>query len=122
METKTMSMMQFLPYEVKPVVLARDPQPYYYVPPRTKFEGETTTKETFKGQPGAKPASFKPDFNNIDNTGILDLNTNYRKTFVNHGLTMCEAKAFIIAKSRANKTTSNGENTSLPKTPLKSSI
>jgi hypothetical protein len=115
-------MMQFLPYEVKPVVLARDPNPQYYVPPRSKFEGVTTTKETFKGQQGTKTTSFKPDFNNIDNTGILDLNTNYRNTYINHGLTMCEAKAFIIAKSRANNA-SNGENTtSLPKTPLKSSI
>ena len=102
-----MSMMQFLPYDVKPVVFASDPCPDIYVPPKVKFHAETTNKQTYRGEKGSRPVSFKPDFKNIESTGDIELNTNYRDTFINHGLTMCEAKAFLIAKAISDKNTNS---------------
>ena len=107
METQTMSMIQFLPYEVKPVVLATDPNPDIYIPPITKFQKETTNNQTYRGEKGKRPPAFKPDFKSIETTGSLDLNTTHRDTFINHGLTMCEAKAFLIAKSMSDNNSNN---------------
>lgn len=103
METQTTTMIHFTPYEVKPIQLAKDPNPVVYIPPKSKFNGETTTGRTFLGQQGSKTVSFKPLNDNLDSKGDMDLITNYRNAYVNHGLTICEAKAFLIAKSLANK-------------------
>lgn len=104
MESKTMSMLQYLPYEPKPIERASDPNPTFYIPSKTKFVGETTTSQTYLGQKGLKPSSFKPNSDNIkiDKSDKIDLNSNYRSTFINHGLTMCEAKAFMIASALPN--------------------
>ena len=128
METKTMSMLQFLPYEVKPVVFASDPNPDIYIPPSTRFHGETTNNQTYRGEKAKRPPAFKPDFKSIESTGDIELNTNYRDTFINHGLTMCEAKAFLIAKAMSDRNLPSFSNQnsgrkssaalSPPKTPL----
>ena len=124
-----MSMLQFLPYEVKPIVLHSDPNPDIYVPSKAKFQGETTNSQTYRGEKGKRPAAFKPDYKSIETTGSIDLNSNYRETFINHGLSMCEAKAFLIAKSMSDSkglptfaNTNNGRRSAIalstPKTPL----
>lgn len=107
MESKSMSMIQFIPYEVKPPVRAVDPYPDVYVPNMAKFVGETTTGQTYQGQKGYKPPSYKPDYDNIkiDKSQAIDASSSYRNTFINHGLSMCEAKAYIIASGLANKST-----------------
>lgn len=105
METKSTTMLQFVPHEIKPIVLAKDPHPDVYVPKMTKFSSSTTTKDTFRGEQAfdAKPKSFKPDFDNIqiDKNEKLNLKTNYRDEYVKHGLTLCESKAYQIAKTLA---------------------
>ena len=100
METQTMSQLQFLRYDVKPMVMARDSHPDYYCPPQTKFDGSTTTGETFKGKQTPRRLAFQPDASNIDiKSGSFDFNTTQKLEFKNHGLSMCEAKAYMIAKA-----------------------
>ena len=105
METQTMNKIHFPAYEVKPVVLAKDQHPDYYVPPRDKFVGETTTGQTFQGKKGARAKLQKPDTMNIEMNGPIDLHTNYRNEFVNHGVSMCAAKAFLISQNFKEKET-----------------
>ena len=110
METKTTAMIQFQPYRVKPVKLAHNPRPDYYIKPRTKFGGESWTKSVFKGEKGDKALqALKARECNIkiDKSESLNLNTNYRDAFVNHGISMCEAKAYLIAKLFSNNKSAN---------------
>jgi hypothetical protein len=115
METKTSAMVQFVPYDVKPIQLAKDLHPEYYIPKVSKFPDVTTNKETFKGEKGFRQKSFKPDFDNlkIDKADKLDQNTSYRDSFVKHGLSMCESKAFLIAKAAAERKRTNTNSNSL---------
>lgn len=99
METQTVTRTHFPPYEVKPVVFAKDLHPDYYIPPISKFNGDTTTKETFQGKQVPRRVLCKPDVENIVLSGTMDLNTSYKDEFKNHGLSMCEAKAYLIAKA-----------------------
>lgn len=100
METQSMSSVQFLPYDVKPHVMAKDLHPDYYCPPMTKFESSTTTGETFQGKKVPRRLPFQPDASSMDiKSGSYDFNTSYDKDFPNHGLSMCESKAYLIAKS-----------------------
>lgn len=110
METKTTQMVHFMPYDIQPVNFAKDKHPSYYIPPRGKFSGETTNSETFKGIQGTITKSFKPDHGNIDRNGSIDFNTNYRNTFKNHGLSMCEAKAYMITRSLTTYDLRNSNN------------
>lgn len=100
-----MSMLQFIPYKVQPVKLARDPLPSYYIPIRRKFPHLSTTKETFRGERGEPVVSMKPREASlrVEKTESMNMNTNYRDTFVPHGLSLCQSKAFLIAQSFANK-------------------
>ena len=109
METKTMSMLQFTPYKVKPVRLAKDPHPSYYSPNTAKFVGESTTKDTFRGVMGERAVSLKPREPNIsiEKNEAMNLNTHYKETFVKHGLSLCESKAFLIAQALAVKNNNN---------------
>lgn len=101
METQSMSSVQFLPHEVKPHVMARDLHPDYYCPPLQKFDSTTTTGETFQGKKVPRRLPFQPDASSMDiKSGSYDFNTSYDKEFRNHGLTMCEAKAYLIAKAQ----------------------
>jgi len=53
METITMSQSHYQPYEhIKSKQQYGDPIPSFYIPPATKFEGSTTTGDTYKGQQG----------------------------------------------------------------------
>lgn len=100
METQTMSQLQFLKYDVKPMVMARDSHPDYYCPPQTKFNATTTTSDNFKGTMVPRRPAFQPEAGNIDiKSGSYDFNTTQKLEFKNHGLSMCEAKAYMIAKS-----------------------
>ena len=103
METETVSKSHFQPYKVNPVIFAKDLHPDYYIPPASKFKGETTNKETFQGIQGKRRIGFKPEVENIILTGSMDLNTVYNDEFKNHGLTMCESRAYMIAKSLADQ-------------------
>lgn len=69
----------------------------------SKFSSETTTNQTFQGKRGNRRILCKPDVENIVLSGSMDLNTSYSDEFKNHGLTMCEAKAYLIAKSIAEE-------------------
>lgn len=104
METQTMNQTHFIPYEVKPHVMAKDLHPDYYCPPLTKFSAETTTGQTFKGKKVARRLPFQPDGSSFDvKSGSYNFDTSYAEQFKNHGLSMCEAKAFLIAKSINDK-------------------
>jgi len=107
METQTMSSIQFLKYDVKPPVRYGDQRPGdgdHYYPPVTKFSGSTTTASTFQGQTAPRRLAFQPDASNIDiKTGSYDFSTVQKLEFKNHGLSMCEAKAYLIAKSLQDK-------------------
>lgn len=98
-----MSMVQYVPYQVKPRVMYGDPNPDYYIPTNSKFLSETTTNEHFKGVKGERAKLLKPDNDNlkIDKTKTIDSGTSYNNSFKNHGLSMCEAKAYIIAHNLA---------------------
>ena len=48
----------------------------------------------------------KPDVENIVSSGSIDLNSTYKEEFKNHGLSMCESKAYLIAKSIADENNS----------------
>ena len=99
MESKTMSMVQYVPYQIKPRVMYGDPNPDYYIPASSKFLSETTTNQHFKGMQGERAKILKPDNDNIkiDKTKTIESATSYNNSFKNHGLSMCEAKAYIIA-------------------------
>ncbi len=102
METKTMAMLHFQPYKVDPIILAHNPFPSYYIKPMSKFVGESLTKSTYKGEAGTRalPAKKSTDSNiKIDKNESLDSSTDYRDAYVNHGLSICEAKAYLIAKA-----------------------
>lgn len=106
METKTMSMLQFIPYKVQPIKLAKDPHPSYYSPIKARFVAQSTTKETFTGAKGERVESLKPREPNlkIDKAQSMDMATHYRGTFIDHGLSLCQSKAFLIAQSLARST------------------
>jgi len=107
METNTTSSLQFLKYDVKPQVRYGDQHPGegdYYYPPATKFSGSTTTASTFQGKTAPRRMAFQPESSNIDiKKGSYDFNTVQKLEFKNHGLSMCEAKAYLIAKSLHDK-------------------
>lgn len=100
MESKTVSMTHYVPYEVKSRIMYSDPCPDYYLPKTSKFEDETTTKQTFKGETAPRTLPLKPTTANIkiDKSKQIESNTSYKNSFINHGLSMCEAKAFLIAQ------------------------
>lgn len=112
METKTMSMLQFVPHEVKPIMLARDPQPFHYSPNHAKFATSTTTKDTYTGEMGERAVSLKPREPTIviGSSDAIDTKTHYRDTFVSHGLTLCQSKAFLIAQSLSKRNENNSNN------------
>lgn len=101
MENKTVSMTNYVPYEVKSRKMYSDPCPDYYFPKMSKFEEETTTKQAFKGERTQRILPLKPTTGNIkiDKSKPIESNTSYKNSFKNYGLTMCGAKAFLIAKS-----------------------
>jgi len=107
MATTTMSKTQFPAYNIKPVVFAKDLHPDYYIPPLSKFLSETTTNQAFTGKQIPRRLPCRPDVENIVTRGSIDLNTSYKEEFKNHGLSMCESKAYLIAKSLADENNNN---------------
>ena len=103
MESQTTNKIQFPAYEVKKVVFAKDQHPDHYIPPKDKFVGETTTAGTFQGKPGFRQKLRKPDSDNIDISGKINFDTNYRSEFVDQGITMCAAKAYFITQEFKEK-------------------
>jgi hypothetical protein len=103
METKTVNNIQFMAPELKPTVLARDMHPGSLTVPKGIFNTKSTNSDTYLGLKGERSILFKPDLNNLDITGERHLDTDYKQTFVDHGLTMCESKAYLIAKAIHNK-------------------
>lgn len=106
-----MSMVQYVPYQVKPRIMYGDPNPEYYIPTNSKFNSETTTNQHFKGMKGERAKLLKPDYDNIkiDKTKTIESATSYNNSFKNHGLSMCEAKAYLIAHHLAQmKEQTNG--------------
>lgn len=118
MEFLTMNRKHFPAHEVKPIVLAGDPNPEYYVTPKEKFVGTTTNADTFGPKVAEKPRNYKPEVHNIDTSGEMYFHSNYREEFKNHGLTLCEAKAYMIAQKLAQKSDSSKE-TPVPRTASK---
>ena len=108
MESQTTSMSTYKPHPIKPVVLMKDPYPHHNIKSHVKaFSNfETTTGGTFKGAKATRPKSVRPktsiklnssDAN--DNGANIGWNTQYRNTFVDHGLNMCESTAYLMSKS-----------------------
>ncbi len=115
MESLTTSKRHFIKYDVKPVALATDPNPNYYIHTKEKFDCKTTNEETYYPKVAEKVTTYKPEGNLADRSGLIDFNSNYRNEFVNHGLTMCEAKAYFLAEA-LKKQQLPRQNTSTDKT------
>ena len=103
METQTTARRHFIKYDVKPIQLASDPYPSYYIPSKEKFNTKTTNEDNYYAKVAEKIHTYRPENNLRDRNGTIDLNSHYRKEFVNHGLTMCEAKAFLLADAFKKK-------------------
>lgn len=104
METQSLSQVHFMPYDVKMRVPVGDLHPGQLYPPIGRFATTTTTGETFQGKKVPRRLPFQPDGCSIDiKSGSIDFNTSYAKEFKNHGLSMCEAKAYLIAKALHDK-------------------
>lgn len=114
MENKTVSMTHYIPHEIKSRKMYSDPFPDYYFPKVSKFEEETTTKQAFKGEQVQRMLPLKPTTGNIkiDKSVPIESSTSYKNSFKNNGLTMCGAKAFLIAKSikESNENQKNSPN------------
>lgn len=103
MSTETTTQKHFVKYDVKPIQLAGDPQPYFYVKNTEKFDARTTNEDTYYAKKAEKVHTFKPEISSIDRSGTMDLNSHYRNEFIDHGLTMCEAKAYLLAQAIQHK-------------------
>jgi hypothetical protein len=77
-----------------------EPIPDIYIPPISKFEGTTTTGETYRGQSGPPARAYVPEVRMINPVGEHDHNTNYRVDYHPHGLSLCAAKAYAIAQKK----------------------
>jgi hypothetical protein len=100
-------------------VLAGDPNPEYYMTPKEKFVGTTTTGDTFGPKALEKQRSYKPEFQNIDNSGQMYLSSKYREDFKDRGLTMCEAKAYLMAQKLSQKSADSSKNAIVPRSAQK---
>ncbi|CAF4250040.1 unnamed protein product [Rotaria sp. Silwood2] len=108
MESVTMSRYHFQPYDsIKSKRTYGEPLPSVYIPPASKFEGLTTTGETYKGQPGQRARAYVPEIKMISQMGEQDHKTNYQVDYHPHGLTLCAAKAYAMAQNKQK-----------PKTPI----
>ncbi|CAF0836200.1 unnamed protein product [Adineta ricciae] len=99
MESMTTSRHFYQPYE--PLKINRqygEPVPNIYVPPLSKFEGSTTTGDTYRGQRGQRAHPYIPDVRMLSQMGTQDHNTSYRVDYHPHGLTLCAARAYAIAQ------------------------
>ncbi|CAF0850225.1 unnamed protein product [Rotaria sordida] len=106
MESITMSRYHYQPYDsIKSKRKYGEPMPNIYIPPISKFEGLTTTGETYKGQPGHRARACMPEIKMINQIGEHDHKTNYRVDYHSHGLTLCAAKAYAIAQNKQKSTT-----------------
>ena len=88
----------------------------FYIPPLEKFQGTTTTGDTYQGRIGnsfsmktflsssidsGHPArAYIPEGNAINQIGELDHTTNYRMDYPPHGVSLCAAKAYTIAQNK----------------------
>ena len=99
MESSTTARRHFIKYDVKPIHLAADPYPSYYIPSKEKFNSKTTNEDTYYAKVGEKVSTYRPQNNIVEHEGTIDFHSNYRNEFVNHGLTMCEAKAYFLAEA-----------------------
>ncbi len=82
-----------------------EPIPEIYVPPTSKFQGTTTTSDTYRGQSGPPARAYLPEVKMINRTGEHDHNTNYRVDYHPHGFTLCAAKAYAIAQKKQKTVT-----------------
>jgi hypothetical protein len=123
MESVSMSQYHYQPYEaIKSKRQYGDPIPSIYIPPTSKFEGTTTTGQTYKGFPGnlilfsciihillrnlgQRARGYIPEVKMINRIGEHDHNTNYRVDYHPHGLTLCAAKAYAIAQKQQKTAT-----------------
>jgi hypothetical protein len=103
MESMTTSKANYIDYKVKPITIASDPMPEYYFPPSQKFTGITTNSEFFYPKVAEKRINCKPQSDSVHLDGSIDMTSAYRTDFYNHGLTMCGAKAYFIAKALEEK-------------------
>ncbi len=103
MESQTTTSRHFIKYDVKPIHLASDPYPSYYIPSKEKFNTKTTNEDNYYAKVAEKISTIRPENNISERHGKIDLNSVYRNEFVDHGLTMCEAKAFLLADAFKKK-------------------
>ncbi|CAF1360382.1 unnamed protein product [Rotaria magnacalcarata] len=104
MENMTMSRFHYQPYE--PAISKRnygELMPNLYIPPMEKFQGTTTTRETYQGRSGIPARACIPEQEKLRQVGEHDHNTNYRMDYHPHGVSLCAAKAYTIAQK--NETT-----------------
>ena len=103
MESQTTTSRHFIKYDVKPIQLASDPYPSYYIPSKEKFNTKTTNEDNYYAKVAERISTIRPENNIREINQTIDLNSVYRNEFVNHGLTMCEAKAFLLADAFKKK-------------------
>ncbi|CAF3016687.1 unnamed protein product [Rotaria sp. Silwood2] len=101
MESMTMTRYHYQPYE-STMSKRRygELMPNVYVSPIDKFQGITTTSESYQGRSGPPARPCIPEPEKIKQGGQHDHNTNYRLDYHPHGLSLCAAKAYTIAQNK----------------------
>jgi hypothetical protein len=106
MENVSMSRYHYQPYEhTSSTRRYGEVTPNMYIPPMDKFQGTTTTGETYQGRSGQPARTFIPEVKMVNQIGEHDHRTNYRLDYPPHGLSLCAAKAFTIAQNKETTTT-----------------
>ena len=100
MESETSTMAHYPFHKVKPIVLASDPMPAFYFPYKKNFLGESSNDSSYKWITEEKTVSSAPPVGQIqiDQNEPLNFRTNYNDEYINHGIRICEYKAYKIAK------------------------
>ncbi|KAK3612123.1 hypothetical protein CHS0354_031197 [Potamilus streckersoni] len=69
-----------------------------YIPPQTKFNGESVTKSTFIPKKAEKVKDFKPEPKSFDREGNFDFNTVNNLTYQKPEIKPCRAAVYLLQK------------------------
>lgn len=100
-----MSRYHYQPYEASSKRRYGELLSNVYIPPMEKFQGTTTTGETYQGRVGQPARPFVPEITKLNSIGEQDHRTNYRMDYHPHGLSLCAAKAYTMAQNKQTNTT-----------------
>ncbi|CAF3519050.1 unnamed protein product [Rotaria sordida] len=107
MENMTMTRYHYQPYE--PIISTQrygELMPNVYIRPIDKFQGITTTNETYQGRSGPPARPCIPEGEKIKQGGTHDHNTNYRLDYHPHGWYTSSRPLVTVTKSKKEQTVS----------------